>query len=136
MDNVLVGKVIKEILLSEDNCSIKFMCEDGSITADCYGDCCSHTWIEDVINPDAALGLVLKAEDIELPEAFQQPTKTSNFEEEMAYYGFAIETAKGRCVIAYRNSSNGYYGGNLCWPGDYGHVAEPKVDWKLVEGGE
>lgn len=56
------------------------------------------------------------------------------------YYGCAIETAKGRFTIAYRNSSNGYYGGWLTWPTDgfYGREGRemPKVKNLYVINGD
>lgn len=137
--NQLIGKTIKQVLLTEDRGAIKFVLADGDeVVAMCDGDCCSHTWIEDVLNLDAALGAeVVSVEDIDLPAEFQQPTKTDHYEEEMAYYGLAINTTKGRCTIAYRNSSNGYYGGNLSWPGEhyYGGVYgqnRAEEQWKDV----
>lgn len=124
--HILVGKTIIGIDLSDDRQAIRFRLADGDpIVARCDGDCCSHTWIEDVLTPESALGEVINAEDVDLPEHLRQKTKTDNYEEEMAYYGFVIDTAKGRCVLAYRNSSNGYYGGSLNWPDDryyYGGV--------------
>jgi hypothetical protein len=36
----------------------------------------------------------------------------------IAFYGLKITTDKGDIIIDYRNSSNGYYGGNLSWPND------------------
>lgn len=142
MDNhVLVGKTVKEIFLADDREAIKFVLgDDSEIIARCDGDCCSHTWIEDVLAPEVAVGSpVLNVIDLELPEDLRTPTKTENYEEEMQYYGCAIETAKGRFTIAYRNSSNGYYGGNLAWPGEsyYGGVHgqnESTEQWKLIEG--
>lgn len=140
MTNPLIGKTITAVFLADDRESIKFVLSDGSnIIALCDADCCSHTWIEDVIGVEAALNSeVLKAENISLPEDLEVPTKTGNYEEEMAYYGFAIETAKGRCTIAYRNSSNGYYGGSLTWPGEsfYGGVFSQNASeqiWVPVE---
>jgi hypothetical protein len=117
-NNILVGKTIKKIFLADDRKAIKFVLDNNdSIIARCDGDCCSHTWIEDLINPENAIDSeVLSADDIDLPEEFQNKTKTDNYEEEMLYYGFAIVTNKGKFTIAYRNSSNGYYGGNLSWP--------------------
>lgn len=52
-------------------------------------------------------------------------------------YGLVIHTTKGDIFIEYRNSSNGYYGGNLCWPDDsfYGGVHEQNVsnnDWVSI----
>ena len=34
------------------------------------------------------------------------------------YYGAKITTNKGDMVIDYRNDSNGYYGGDIVWPGE------------------
>lgn len=108
--NVLVGKTITSIDLAADRQAIKFTLSDGQqVVAQCDGDCCSHTWIEDVINPEAAIGAeVLSVEDIELPAEFQNPTKTGNGEDQMQFYGFEITTARGTFLLAYRNSSNGY----------------------------
>lgn len=140
--HILIGKTITAVELTDDQEAIRFTLADGSqIVALCDGDCCSHTWIEEVLNPEFAIGKpVLKAEDIELPTEFLTPTKTENDEEEMAYYSFLIETANGRCTIAYRNSSNGYYGGNLSWPDEYYHDCVfnnynkkvPEFNWKPV----
>lgn len=122
--NALVGQRVLEVLLDVSGDAIRFVIDrDGvadQITAFADGDCCSHTWIEDVIAPEVLIGEeVLAVEDLDLPDDLCQKTKTDHYEEEMSYYGCAIRTAKGTCTIAYRNSSNGYYGGNLSWPGDY-----------------
>jgi hypothetical protein len=133
-ENALVGQTVVALWLSSDREAIRFTLADGrDVVAYCDADCCSHTWIEDVLDPDVVLGTVTRAEAIELPEQLQAATKTENYEEEMAYYGFAIETERGRCTIAYRNSSNGYYGGSLNWPGDYGHDRRSAVEpWQPV----
>lgn len=117
--NLLVGMTLKQILLSEDRTFIQFMAIDGQILlAKAEGDCCSSTWIEDVLFPDAAIGSeILAADDIDLPEHLHTPTITENYEDSMEYYGFQIRTTKGVTTIAYRNSSNGYYGGRLDWCG-------------------
>lgn len=114
-NNPLVGKIINQIFLAEDQKAIKFVFDDRSqITAYCEGDCCSETWIEDLINPKAAIGsTVLAVRDLDLSDG--QPTRTKYSEQVMQYYGCAIDTAKGTCTIEYRNSSNGYYGGSLSW---------------------
>lgn len=132
----LLNQTIVAILVADDGDAIKFVLADGrEVIAICDGDCCSSTWIEEVNDPEAALGLVTKAEDIELPEEFQQATKTTYSEDEMKYYGFAIETPRGRCLIAYRNSSNGYYGGRLMWSGDhYAHYNLSNTNWKPLTG--
>ena len=138
--NPLIGQTIEAILLADDRAAIKFVLSGGrEVVARCDGDCCSHTWIEDVINPEAALGSpVVSAHDVDLPEDLRLPTKTDNYEEEMAYYGFVVDTAKGRFTIAYRNSSNGYYGGSLIWPGAYYYGGvngqnESSERWRAIE---
>lgn len=139
--NVLIGKTIQSILLADDQQAIKFVLSDGSeVVANCDGDCCSNTWIEDVNNPEFAIGsAVLDAVDIDMPEGWvaSKTKHEDHYEEEMQYYGFKITTAKGVCTIEYRNSSNGYYGGNLSWPGEsyYGGVHgqnETTGNWKML----
>lgn len=134
-ENILIGKTITAIYLAEDKKAIKFDV-DGSepIIAKTDGDCCSSTWIENVENPDTLIGsTILSVADLDMPE---QSAKEEDYEV-IAYYGMKITTAKGDCVLDYRNKSNGYYGGNLSWPGDYfyGGVNDQNVskeEWKQI----
>lgn len=114
MSHILDGKTITAIEIASDKEALRFHVEGGEpIVARCDADCCSHTFIETVEMP--ALGLpakVLKADDLDI-----EKDDISNDEHEcLRFYGFKIETDKGDIVIDYRNSSNGYYGGNLYWP--------------------
>lgn len=118
MANPLLGKRIRQIFLADDRFALKFELETGEfLIARAYDDCCSYTWIENIENPEAVIGSeVLLAEDIEMPESL----KPSTFHPDsdcLQFYGFKIQTAKGTCVIDYRNDSNGYYGGSLNWGG-------------------
>ena len=131
--NILVGKTVTAIYIAEDKEAIRFdVAGEYSIVAKCDADCCSYTWIEHVTLP--ALGfpfLVLAEKDVEMPEDMESDGDTIQF------YGFALETDKGDFLIDYRNSSNGYYGGSLVWPGDYfyGGVFKQNVSeekWRLV----
>ena len=109
----LLGRKISAIHLAEDKQAIRFDLDSGvQIVAHCDGDCCSVTWIENIENPEAIIDSeVTLAEDIDMPDLGDMPNR-----EVVAYYGFKIETAKGTCVIDFRNESNGYYGGSLSWP--------------------
>jgi len=118
MPNPLIGKIITAIYLTEDKQAIKFEVEDVNPTLIVLveGDCCSISWVENFENPEAAIGSpVLEAVDIAMPDLGEQPGH-----DVMEYYGFKIVTAKGHCIIDYRNDSNGDYGGNLCWQGVFG----------------
>lgn len=114
IDDALVGKVITAYELEQSGAWIRFDMLDGpSVTLEAQGDCCSQTWIEDIDAPDALLGTVISAKEIEMPSLGNiDGTRHTNVEH-VTYYGLAITTTKGRCVIDYRNDSNGYYGGEL-----------------------
>lgn len=120
-ENILVGKTISAVKIAEDKKAILFETEEGPVVARADGDCCSSTWIEHVELP--ALGfpvVVLAVEDIDLPLPTLTEEQTAEKESgELKFYGCKISTARGDIVIDYRNSSNGYYGGSLEWPGGY-----------------
>ena len=75
---------------------------------------------------------VLDMADLDLPGSVRNDEEFYCLE----VYGLKITTDKGDLVIDYRNSSNGYYGGNLSWPDDgyfYGGVHGQNVsneDWR------
>ncbi len=114
MTNQLIGRTLSAIWIAKDKQAIRFDTTDGEqIIAKCYGDCCSHTWIEHVEGAGDVLGSpVLIAEDVPMPEQVYDKEQY----ECIAFYGFKIGTEKGEMLIDYRNESNGYYGGNLSWP--------------------
>jgi hypothetical protein len=114
-DNPLIGRTVVGVFIATDKKALRFDVEDGAaIVARADGDCCSSTWIESADAPEMLLGKVVSVEDLAMPDS-GQPDEY----EVVAYYGCKITTDKGRCVIDYRNKSNGYYGGDLRWPGDY-----------------
>ena len=55
---------------------------------------------------------ILNIEDLDLPEKREEYVL-------IQFYGLKFTTDKGDLILDYRNESNGYYGGNLTWPGDY-----------------
>jgi hypothetical protein len=123
MAHCLENKTITSVDLAEDKHAIRFNILEGeSIVAKTDGDCCSYTWIEHVELP--AKGFPAKVLSV---EALDLPGSVDNSEdyECLQVYGLKIITESGDFVIDYRNSSNGYYGGNLSWPDDkyyYGGV--------------
>lgn len=130
-EHMLVGKTLTGVMIADDKEAILFQTTDGDIVARCDGDCCSHTWIENVENTIASFpAVVTGARDVDMPD-HGQPEYGA-----IAYYGFTISTDKGSLVIDYRNESNGYYGGSLSWPDDgyyYGGVYGQNISkeqWK------
>lgn len=133
----LESRTITGIKIADDQKALLFQTTAGDVIARTDGDCCSNSWVEHVELP--AMGfpaVVLKVADLELP----QPTKQEDEYEVVAVYGYKITTDKGDITIDFRNSSNGYYGGNLAWPGEdfYGGVYGQNVStekWVEVKGG-
>lgn len=136
--NPLIGKVVTAVFLADDGGAIKFDIEDGEvIIATAEGDCCSHTWIEEVQGVDQILNSVIHSvEQVgEMPEL--SGNRYNHYEEEMAFYGCKITSEKGYALIDYRNSSNGYYGGWLSWPEDYSYDGvygqnKSKMEWRKL----
>lgn len=128
MTNILIGKTITKIKIASDKKAILFACEEGEYIARTQAECCSDTWIEQVELP--ALGFPCKV--AECCDLIMNPTGDHDhgYYDERYYvesnsgdlcikkYGFKITTNKGEIILDYRNESNGYYGGELYFPGD------------------
>ena len=113
--NPLVGKKVQAVDLADDGKAIKFYVEGfDPIFAQTDGDCCSESWIEHIEQTENMLGTVLNVEDVDMPDLGDMPNR-----DVVTYYGCRIHTDKGIALIDFRNDSNGYYGGNLVWSGDW-----------------
>lgn len=117
MTNPLVGRTITSLKMAKDKLALLFEvegCDPIRVGVDAY--CCSYTWIENIEVP--ALGFpakVVSVDDIDLPGSNDNDPEHDCLQ----VYGCKIITDRGELIIDYRNSSNGYYGGNLSWPGEY-----------------
>ena len=116
----LVGMTVERVELDAERETMTLHGTKGGAAVKAYleteGDCCSQTWIESVIEEDALIGrTIIAVEDLELSAPFNGNEKTvhDKYEDSMEFYGFAMRTERGKCVIDYRNSSNGYYGGDI-----------------------
>lgn len=109
----MIGKSIRDFTLTHIGDLLTLYCTDGmEIDIIPQGDCCSCTWIESIDTPDVLLGGTIRAvEDREMPSKGNVSGVRHHGVEYVQYYGLAITTEKGMCVIDYRNDSNGYYGG-------------------------
>ena len=109
----LVGKTITAVELSPDRFRLTPRTADGPVILRTEGDCCSCTWIEALDDPEALLGTVTAVEDLPMRDLGSVGTPYRPDVDIVSYYGLKVTTEKGRCVIDYRNDSNGYYGGSL-----------------------
>jgi hypothetical protein len=135
MSNVLVGKVVTAIYLADDKEAIKFDIKGAEpVVVRVDADCCSHTWVENIELP--ALGFPAAVVSVDNLDMNKEPVETDG--DYVQFYGCKIVTDRGELIIDYRNSSNGYYGGNLSWPDDtsfYGGVFGQNVskeEWKKL----
>lgn len=108
----LTGQTLNNVSIRDDGQFLVLELSGTEVVAEAMGDCCSHSWIENVEHPARGYPAVIqevKGLALDLPE-------TVGDEYYLQYYGLEIVTDKGSIVIDYRNSSNGYYGGWLEWP--------------------
>ena len=120
----LVGKTIRSVVVNADQSMLRFVCDDGPVTFKVSGDCCSGSWFADIVGYQALAGhTVREVEDVPLEEGKPAPddvptsialtAKGRTHQDCDAIYGYVVTTEAGRCTIAFRNGSNGYYGGEL-----------------------
>ena len=120
----LIGKHVISLEIDEDEIAIKFNCNDGNIIWSTVGDCCSTSWWADGYDLNALRdATVLNIKEL----AYYDPGEDGrNRQDEDIVYGFCIGTTKGAAYLAFRNSSNGYYGG---WAEEGGYTDDK---WRLL----
>lgn len=131
MSNHLIGKTVTAMKISDCKSAILFEIEGGGqLIAIVDGDCCSHSWVESVELP--ALGFPFTITAIENLELNKDPVSDEIFEH-LQFYGAKVATDKGDMIIDYRNESNGYYGGDIHWPGGRYYVETLPHEFQWVE---
>jgi hypothetical protein len=113
----LLGMRIAKVYISEGEQEIAFVPHYGEpLLIGTDADCCSETWFADIVGLSNLIidkhvysNEVRGVEILDLPEPEDGRTR----QEEDKAYGLKITTCKGLCDIVYRNSSNGYYGGDV-----------------------
>jgi hypothetical protein len=112
----LVGQVIESVEVEEDGSSLLFRLGTGAyVHSRLCEDCCSETWFSDVFGLANIIGKpVTGVYDIPLDvEKSYNVNDGRGRQEEDEFYGFTIRVDGFQAIFAYRNSSNGYYGGGL-----------------------
>lgn len=112
MISELVGANIDSIWVNSDQSQLVLVENAVAHVLTAEGDCCSHSWFEEVIGiPN------ITRQGSVIMDVFEIPLKTPaglDADEEV-FYGIAIRTNQGNATIVYRNSSNGYYGGTCLY---------------------
>lgn len=121
----LVGKTIKQVYISRGEDFLVVLHDEGHSLYETYGDCCSETWIADLVGVQNLLGhKVLHVEDVAMEDVEDGRTR----QEYDQFFGIKIATTGGYVDIIYRNSSNGYYGGDLSEVRDRGFDLSEMVE--------
>jgi hypothetical protein len=109
----LIGHIVFNVMVTDDEGAVRFACAGGvMIDYGCVGDCCSETWIAEVLNLSALIGhTVQNVEELELPISSSSEPDPRSRQEYDELYGYRLDTEAGSCTIVFRNSSNGCYGG-------------------------
>lgn len=120
-----IGRTVSKLELSDDRVYLRFTMADGQpIVYRADGDCCSFSWVYEVCGVKSLLGYEVRtAKDAE----FDPPAGAVNEEgnppedeyEVLADYSAGMTTDRGYFDVYFRNTSNGYYGGELVPVGRY-----------------
>lgn len=135
----MIGKSPQAISISSDETSLGFEFSDGSaVRWDTYGDCCSETWFADIVGVEALLHRrILAIETIDMSAIGYGTGDGRSRQDSDLAYGMKLATELGICDIVYRNSSNGYYGGEmiakLCQPSDFAGWSSVSSDFGAPE---
>lgn len=99
------------VTLNDSKDVVTFTFQDGGrIRYAVEGDCCSHSWIEELTVPDDIKDQTL----VDVQDENMGTLDSDNEYETLQSYQTKFRTAKGDTItLEYRNSSNGYYGGYL-----------------------
>ncbi len=108
----LIGKKIVGLRINQDQSILAFDTDQGIVAYMTDADCCSETWFADITGVDALIGGTVQTADEVSLEGYNVEDGRTRQEEDSAY-GIKLTTERGYVDIVFRNSSNGYYGGDI-----------------------
>lgn len=109
----LVGKTVHSLSRTDDQ--LLFLTDSDPVLAVVEGDCCSDSWFYSITGVENLIGqkvyFIIDEDDnrnldVDIDDGLGR-------QESDSAYGIGVVTEKGICTIIHRNSSNGYYGGEL-----------------------
>jgi hypothetical protein len=105
----LVGHKIIRVDIAEGENAIRFSTNAESLIYQTYGDCCSETWFSEILGLDSLINHTVSGVEALTMPVYDDGNGRQEYDQ---FYGYRIDTEVGSCTIAFRNSSNGYYGGS------------------------
>lgn len=110
----LFNKQIKAIYTNEEKDILIFITIlEGNIAYEAIGDCCSQTWFESITNIENIIyNTITGIERKEFSDGHDDKITKELDQECIRCYGYTFKTESGYTDIEYRNSSNGFYGGD------------------------
>lgn len=143
----LIGRKVESLGVADN--AVCFVTDKGVTQYRVDGDCCSESWFADVFDAGNLIGHTVERIADSKREYSADDGRCR--QEVDSVYAYDIVTEAGACTIVYRNSSNGYYGGDLSMTfdgpvvqgqGSIERVHVPDVsafkwvesDWKNTEG--
>lgn len=125
----LIGYMIERVHISPNQHEMLFVVRGNKglkyLSYPVEGNCCSESWYSDIYGCNILRnGLVEEVEKLELPGYTKIDDGRCRQDVDRVYGVRITIRGKGIVVIAFRNSSNGYYGGELCDPVEYPMVPD------------
>ena len=120
-----IGNEIEEIFIDECNNHLKFKLGNGKLAFYyCDAGCCSESWIHHISGTQSLRGRnIIKVEETE-----EKRIDGTRQDEDQAF-SIKLFTSAGVCDLEFRNSSNGFYGGNFYLD----NLPRPDCVYKKVE---
>lgn len=111
----LIGKKITKIYINEEY--LRFDTDNGNYTYVVSGDCCSHSYFYDFYGVKNLLenGAIKEIKNVQLDPTDLKVRDPHGDDIKVYGYQFTTEGKYGdvTAVFSFRNSSNGYYGGDI-----------------------
>lgn len=125
-----MGQRIDGIYVSDGENELLLQTDGPNVCLGTYGDCCSETWFADITGVTSLLDGNVKS--IEALNDLPVGSEDRSRQDYDLVYGFRIHTHKGSGDIIFRNSSNGYYGGNIEPTSDLNPARMTRItsDWR------
>lgn len=103
----IVGEETTSVSYTEESLSIH-LSNGNTVVFNAEGDCCSHSFIEDIDDPSVFDNATI----LEVSDESGEQLDIGDWEvHKWTFYKF--KTTKGYATLSFRNESNGYYDGSL-----------------------